>query len=181
LPSTVRCDYMGRDQTQCASVWCGQHIADLGSGHYCRRHARIQAGLHEGVIPPVVDNRAPSVVLWMVEDLTPELQLQIGKSADLTSLPLNELTLEGGQNGWEAGWLIASGTVQHPVTVFVADDAPTNVNLRLNEELVHVGVPPWIEQRTPGLFADWDKELRQMFRQRMLSTVMLALQIVASG
>jgi hypothetical protein len=117
----------------------------------------------------------------MVEDLTPELEEQVGNSARLTPVPLSELSIDDGRNGWEAGWQISSGETENHVTVFVTDDAPTAVHLRLKHELVHVGVPPWIEERSPGLLADWDKELRQMFRQRVLSTVILAFQIVAPG
>jgi len=166
---------------RCASVWCSRHVTALGDENYCRRHFHIQAALQEGVTPPAVDNRAPSLVLWMVEDLTPELEEQLAKSAHLSPLPLSELSTEDGRNGWQAGWQISSGATENHVTVFVTDDSPTAVNLRLNNELVHVGIPPWIEQRSPGLLADWDKELRQMFRQRVLSTVMLAFQIISPG
>jgi hypothetical protein len=180
-PSEFRCDYVGRDNLRCPSVWCALHVTNLDGRYFCRRHLRIQSALHDGITPPALHDRAPSLVLHTVDDISADLASQLGGSTVISPLPLRELSLPNGLSGWEAGWHVAHARNNSNVTIFVAGAASRQINLRVNEKLIPVGEPPWMKQRSTELVTQMDTELRKLFRERLLSTVLLAIGIAAAS
>ncbi len=138
--------------------------------------------VNEGMSPPEANNRAPSLVLWMIDDLADGMKSQMSEPTEIHPLPIQEISRgDSGDNGWEAGWEITSGPLRNTLTIFVSDDAPTQVNLIVNDQLIPIGIAPWIEHRTAGWTVEIDVELREMFRERLLTTVMFALELVEAG
>jgi hypothetical protein len=179
-PAELQCDYVGRDKTTCAPLWCRDHLIALNGEFFCRRHVRIQAALHDGVLAPASDNRAPALALWMADDVGEAIVASLGLRRSVRSLPLREVAISFDFFGWEKGWIIAGRYHQDLVTILVADDAPTLVNLRINDQIIPIGVPFWTEERNTGRPDSWTTELREVFRDHLLATVMEAFEMAGA-
>jgi hypothetical protein len=133
------------------------------------------------MLPPAWDNRGPSLVVWIIEDVSPHLHALLNEmTTPIQAITLAEVTTDSHGIGWEAGWTIVQDGHGSSVTIFVADDNPSMVSLRVGSQVIPMGEPPWIHYRSSEMVAAVDEQLRGNFRDRVLTTVTFALQVASA-
>jgi hypothetical protein len=120
---------------------------------------------------PDVGHRGASLVRWVYRDLDPALTalLESESRGNEHLLRDTEVTVghaEDGSRCWEMSWKLASPSgirIRIKLTVEEKDDSLLLV--RLGDEVLASGVPPWIEARRLGrhLTEDEDREQRASF------------------
>ncbi len=159
----VRCDYVDRRGTPCPTAWCPDHVvAVAGRGHYCRRHARLAHVLapieFRGAIdPPDLDNRAPSLVAFLAEEVGPRVRELLAElvrpdlGESLADDPLHLVMTRARTRRWAQGWKLFdnAGPVLR-IGVEVDEESDPEFALRLNGRVILRCVPPWIAERRAG-------------------------------
>jgi hypothetical protein len=169
------CGYVDSRGAPCRTHWCVEHGSEVGGHRYCRRHAGTMAALGSKAnnprALPDVGHRGASLVRWVYRDLDPALAalLESESRANEHLLRDTEVTVgraEDGDRCWEMSWKLASPSgirIRIKLTVEEKDDSLLLV--RLGDEVLASGVPPWIEARRLGrhLTEDEDREQRAGF------------------
>lgn len=183
----LSCVYVDRRGRSCGTAWCPVHRAVAGDTVYCRRHVRIAEALSGlNVPPPDIDNRAPSLVEWVADDIEADLVhtlTRIGgeREADLSLVPDPlRLVFIGGdrQRAWQRAWKLDRHTgIAYEVQLLVAEDADTEVVVSINHNIVARITPPWIERsrQTGELGADEDAAARRRFHDELVAAAGNAL------
>lgn len=155
---SIRCVYADRRQRLCATTWCLEHGAMFDDTAYCRRHARTVAALSNGFYQlalPDLENRAPSLVGWMSEELDAPIRAALRASegsnhARVVTDPVRLTCSAGGSppRCWSRAWkLVDHLGVVRQVSIEVEEGAQDIVALRVDGDLVGRSTPPWIERR----------------------------------
>lgn len=172
--SGIECSYVDRRSNRCETAWCPEHRLVFGEDVYCRRHAGVVTALfqHDESLPtifPDIDNRAPSLVAWVVR----------GIDADVWRLLLEEVGDEGGgqliaervtlvflgverRRAWERSWKLVTHTgVARRVSIIVEERRDSEVIVRVDSRDVDTAVPPWIQHRLNHERVDPDDDARE--------------------
>lgn len=169
------CAYVDSRGTACRTHWCRDHGATVRGQSYCRRHAGTIGALGSKAnnprALPDVGHRGASLVRWLYRDLDPTFtRLLESLSSDRDHLLRdNEVAVardEGGARRWEMSWKLASPAgVRVRISLAVEETDDSIVLVRLGDEVVASGTPPWIEARRRGerLSDEEDAEQRRQF------------------
>ncbi|HKR98039.1 MAG TPA: hypothetical protein VJU79_00865 [Candidatus Dormibacteraeota bacterium] len=181
----LECEYVDRRSRRCRTAWCPEHRMVVHDRVYCRRHAGVVRAVPTGVLEasaplPDLDNRAPSLVNWVSNEVDAEVRRlllgELGSSgAELIADPV-ALVFVGIDRGraWERAWKLAghTGTIRK-VSLMVEEEHDTEVAVKIGPNVVDRIVPPWIGRRaemnraTP---ADERRE-RDQFNEHILDAI----------
>ena len=169
------CAYVDSHGRSCGTSWCSAHGTTVGGRRYCRRHAGTMGALGSKAnnprALPDVGHRGASLVRWMYRDLDPTFAALLEGVSRPTDHLLrdNEVAVTRGPDGsrrWEMGWKLASPAgIRTRISLMVEEDDDAVVHVRLGDEVVASGTPPWIEARRRGehLSDQADAEQRREF------------------
>ena len=173
--AAVNCAYVDSRGQPCRTAWCDEHGATLGGLRYCRRHAGTMGALGSKAnnprALPDVGNRGASLVRWLYRDLDRTMTTLLeGISSERDHLMRDsEVAVSrpaGGGRRWEMSWKLGSPAgIRVRVSLMVEEADDSIVLVRLGDEVVASGTPPWIEARRRGeqLTEDEDREQRRQF------------------
>ncbi len=159
--TAVPCAYRDRRGRACETAFCPDHGIVVAGARYCKRHGGTVRALGGHAADPLshpdVDNRAPSLVNWVANDLdapTREILGRLARSGERV-LSDDEVTLLHDQNRqprWERSWRLVDHTgVIVKITVIVDEEDDAVVRVRVGSDDVVRAMPPWIERRLRGL------------------------------
>ncbi|HEY8754829.1 MAG TPA: hypothetical protein VIN65_00540 [Candidatus Dormibacteraeota bacterium] len=169
------CGYVDSRGAPCRTQWCAEHGSEVGGHRYCRRHAGTMAALGSKAnnprALPDVGHRGASLVRWVYRDLDPALTalLESASRANEHLLRDTEVTVgraEDGSRSWEMSWKLASPSgIRLRIKLAVEEKDDSLLLVRLGDDVLASGVPPWIEARRLGrqLTEDEDREQRSGF------------------
>jgi hypothetical protein len=169
------CEYVDSRGRACRTLWCGRHRREVGGLDYCRRHAGTMGALGSKAnnprALPDVSHRGASLVRWMYRDLDPSFTAileSLSTSADhlLRDTEVAVTRHPDGTRAWEMGWKVASPVgVRLRISLMVEEGDDSIILVRLGDEVVASGIPPWIEARRRGeqLSGEDDAEQRRQF------------------
>ncbi|MGH7722365.1 MAG: hypothetical protein ACRENL_05950 [Candidatus Dormibacteria bacterium] len=173
--SVLACAYVDSRGTPCRTHWCAAHGPEVGGRRYCRRHAGTMAALGSKASNPRalpdVGHRGASLVRWVYRDLDAALITMLESEARGNEHVLRDSEVavrraEDGTRCWEMGWKLASATgIRLRITLTVEEKDDALILVRLGDEVLASGVPPWIEARRLGrqVSEDEDREQRSGF------------------
>lgn len=173
--NAARCSYVDRRNHRCKTAWCPDHQLLLEGKVYCRRHANTLDALGDtepaftfGL--PDVDNRAPSLVRWICNDIDANVRelLEARMSANETFGRTKVHPVKGsdGVTRWESTWQTFDHTGSRMrVSVEVSESEPERVKIRVGQQVVFGEDPPWIFHRRQNLHVppEMDKADRETF------------------
>jgi hypothetical protein len=182
----LECEYIDRRGRRCRTAWCPIHRVVVRDGVYCRRHAGVVRAVPMGPMEPSsvlpdLDNRAPSLVNWVSNEVDAEVQRlllqELGPSggAELMVDPV-VLVFVGidRSRAWERSWKLVghTGTLRK-VSLTVEEDADTEVAVKIGANVVDRLVPPWIGQRNdPNVLTPADERRRRdRFNEQVLDAI----------
>ena len=178
------CGYVDRRGRRCDTAWCSDHQA-LFDGHaFCRRHVGTLRAIGLDVVQrslaPDLQNRAPSLVNWIANDLDERVRALL--AGQITQSGLEELGEErvhlvkanDGARRWDRSWKLFDHTgVTLKVTISVAEADDTLAIIRMGQSVLMQMVPPWIDRRINrvDVSPEQDAEERQIFYERIFDRV----------
>lgn len=173
----IACAYRDRRGHSCDVTFCPQHRSMVGGVVYCRRHAGIISA-HEEIAEttglPELENRGPSLVAWVADDLTADVEAILRAVAHdgetvKTEHELAVIFDHKRRRRWERSWkLIESTGISLKVALTVDEDEDDALlDVRVGSNVIARGVPPWIASRRAGLGVDGqvDKDQRALFHR----------------
>lgn len=177
----LACAYVDRRGRSCATAWCPSHRDLVEGGVYCRRHAGVVRALADAAVPgaPDLDNRAPSLVRWVADDVAADVLAMLGElrapGEDLLDEPvrLSHLGRER-TRVWERVFSLAGHTgFRNKIELQVLEEDDTVVVARVNHRAVFAAEPPWISARRAGepLQGEADARARAAWRQSLLDAL----------
>ena len=181
-----RCLYRDRRAVDCSWVACAEHLKVVGGRAYCLRHASIvevlTMAMEQGtqVLPPDLDNRCASLVMWVARDLDEPVVERLVRWGDSGMSIINDpairysrpdrLRQESGH--WERVWALANRTgILLRVGLRVEDSRPETVILTGGATHLVSTIPPWIQRHLSGesgRASQSDLVERLAFQQQML-------------
>lgn len=184
-----RCLYRDRRAVDCAWVACREHLRVVTGRAYCLRHASIvevlSMAMSQGtqVLPPDLDNRCASLVLWVSRDLDGPVLERLVRWGDSDMSIINDpavrytrpdhLRRELGH--WERVWALATRTgIQLRVGLRVGDNLPETVILTGGSTTLVSTIPPWIQRHLSGETSNLgqsDLVERIAFQQKLLQAL----------
>jgi hypothetical protein len=169
------CGYVDSRANSCGTHWCREHGTEVGGHRYCRRHAGTIAALGSKAnnprALPDVGHRGASLVRWVYRDLDAALTALLeGESRGgehlLRDTEVAVGRAEDGSRHWEMSWKLASQSgIRLRISLMVEEKDDSVVLVRLGDEVLASGTPPWIEARRLGrqVSEDEDREQRRSF------------------
>lgn len=169
------CEYVDSRGRACRTHWCSKHGSDVAGHRYCRRHAGTIAALGSKAnnprALPDVGHRGASLVRWVYRDLDPAMTRLLGTVSRPTEHVLRDTEVAVGRDAkgaryWEMTWKLASHSgVRMRIALRVEEKDDAMVHVRVGEEVLASGMPPWIEARRQGrqLTEEEDREQRVQF------------------
>jgi len=169
------CAYVDSRGNACRTHWCEEHGSEVSGRRYCRRHAGTVAALGSKAnnprALPDVGHRGASLVRWVYRDLDPALTIILEKVSLANEHLLRDTEVAVGRAAdgsrcWEMSWKLASPSgVRMRITLMVEEKDDSVVFVRMGDNVLASGVPPWIEARRSGqtLTEDEDREQRRSF------------------
>jgi hypothetical protein len=181
----IECEYVDRRSRRCRTAWCPIHRVVVRDGVYCRRHAGVVAAVPNDMLNtrsplPDLENRAPSLVNWVANEV----------DAQVRRLLLRELDSVGGgelladpttlvfvgidrKRAWERAWkLVSHDAPTGRVSLLVEEEADTEVAVKVGFNVVDRLVPPWIAHREMmTASAAEDRRLRDQFNEHILDAI----------
>jgi hypothetical protein len=169
------CGYVDSRGNSCRTHWCAAHGPEVGGQRYCRRHAGTMVALGSKAnnprALPDVGHRGASLVRWVYRDLDPALTTLLEAESRSNEHLLRDTEVavgraEDGGRCWEMSWKLASPSgIRLRITLMVEEKDDSIVLVRLGNEVLASGVPPWIEARRLGqqVTEDEDREQRRSF------------------
>ncbi|HEX6539095.1 MAG TPA: hypothetical protein VF155_07950 [Candidatus Dormibacteraeota bacterium] len=179
----MACSYRDRRGRGCRAVFCADHTVLVDDVAYCRRHggtmralgakARVRAGL------PDIDNRGPSLVQHVGSALDEGIRTRLRVAALPTEQVIADADVTKAFNAdrssrWERSWRLVDDTgVVAKITLFVTEEAPDTLAVRLGSRIAFRDVPPWISRRARGerLSEMQDEEARRQFYAELEATI----------
>ncbi|HEY8673636.1 MAG TPA: hypothetical protein VIM76_07740 [Candidatus Dormibacteraeota bacterium] len=154
------CGYRDRHGKSCGVARCAAHGVVLHGVAYCRRHASTLQAIdtpsgHANDVADV-DDRAPSLVNWIANDLDTDVRRLLAEAAQPGETVLTDgfvqLTRDKVRKSrWERSWRIVDHTgLVVKVVIYTDEDDAALVHVRVGDRLVAEGVPPWIASRQDG-------------------------------
>ena len=175
------CTYVDRRQRPCNTAWCTQHVVMVDGMALCRRHAGVVRAI--GTEPdrlaslPDLENRAPSLVSWVAQDVDPDVRQLLeryagtGTTIDESAIfPLGHVT----RRTWTRHWKVLSHTgFDVRISLMVAEAEDTTVRVSVDGTVVAELEPPWIARRGSGqaLSPEEDEAERALFRRQLIDAV----------
>jgi hypothetical protein len=169
------CGYVDSRGTPCRTHWCVEHGLEVGGHRYCRRHAGTMAALGSKAnnprALPDVGHRGASLVRWVYRDLDPALTALLGSESRDNEHLLRDTEVavgraKDGTRSWQMSWKLASPSgIRLRITLTVEEKDDALLLVRLGDQVLASGVPPWIEARRLGrhLTEEEDREQRSGF------------------
>jgi hypothetical protein len=169
------CGYVDSRGVACRTHWCSEHGPEVAGQRYCRRHAGTMVALGSKAnnprALPDVGHRGASLVRWVYRDLDPALTALLEGESRSNEHLLRDTEVavgraEDGARCWEMSWKLASPSgIRLRITLMVEEKDDSVVLVRLGDEVLASGVPPWIEARRLGkqVTEDEDREQRRSF------------------
>jgi len=182
----VRCGYVDKRSRTCTSTWCSAHWTLVVGRPYCRRHAStVQALGGADTIEgrPDLDNRAPSLVAWVSD----EVDIAVRAALDRVAVPGAVLVVDpvrllrgrgASERSWHRTWkLVDHSGVLNRVAIEVDEANDVEVRARVGRDVIGHGVPPWIARRRTGtdVAPDVDARQRNAFRESMARSIELVV------
>ena len=120
---------------------------------------------------PDVGHRGASLVRWVYRDLDPALTALLERESSNNEHLLRDTEVavgraDDGSRCWQMSWKLASPSgIRLRITIMVEEKDDSVVLVRLGDEVLASGVPPWIEARRAGtrLTEDEDHDQRRDF------------------
>jgi hypothetical protein len=181
----VVCDYQDRRGRPCPTAWCPQHIVLVGEWHLCRRHARLVRALapaefRDGVPPPDLTNRSPSLAAYLAEAFDAHIRRILGElvrdeGERVDADPLIVTLGRGGTRRWTQAWKLYDGTGPLlRISVEVDETRDPEAAIRINGRMILRWIPPWIAARQAGVAAAAQSaEARDDFARGVVETHVL--------
>ncbi len=169
------CEYVDSRGSACRTHWCATHGPEVAGHRYCRRHAGTMVALGSKAnnprALPDVGHRGASLVRWVYRDLDPALTTLLDAESRSNEHLLRDTEVavgraEDGSRCWEMSWKLASPSgIRLRITLMVEEQDDSVVLVRLGDEVLASGVPPWIEARRLGkqVTEEEDREQRRSF------------------
>jgi len=179
----VACAYRDRRGRTCSVAFCPDHWSMIGGVVYCRRHASTIIGLGartEAAALPELENRGPSLVSWVADELTAEIEGLLRAAAREGETVKTEPELAAiydhkRRRRWERSWKLLERTgISLKVALSVCDDDDDALlDVRVGSNVIARGVPPWIARRRAGLGVGGqvDKDQRELFHRFFLNHI----------
>lgn len=160
-----RCLYRDRRAVDCSWVACKEHLKTVAGRAYCFRHASIveilAMALEQGtqVLPPDLDNRCASLVMWVSRDLEEPVIERLVRWGDADMSIINDPVvrytrpeqLRKQPGHWERVWALANRTgILLRVGLRVEDNHPETVILTGGTTHLVSLIPPWIQRHLSG-------------------------------
>jgi hypothetical protein len=181
-----RCLYRDRRAVDCSWVACPEHLKVVFGRAYCLRHASVvevlTMAMERGtqVLPPDLDNRCASLVMWIARDLDEPVVERLVRWGDSDMSIINDpsirytrpdrLRQEAGH--WERIWALANRTgILLRVGLRVEDNRSETVILTGGTTRLVSTIPPWIQRHLSGESnrpSPSDLVERLAFQQQML-------------
>ena len=164
-------------------AFCPDHWSMVGGVVYCRRHAGTILAMGPGVEPaamPELDNRGPSLVGWVADEISAEVMglLRAAATTDETVVTNGDVVVVYGHSRrrrYERSWkLMQPRAIALKVSLTVTEgDEDAVVELRVGSNIVARGVPPWIARRRAGLAVGGqvDADQRDLFHRFFVNHV----------
>ena len=184
------CSYVDNRGRVCGTSWCPEHQFSFEGFPYCRRHARLMASLPKDELiadrgRPDVDNRSPSLAVWVGDALDSAMvrlleSIRPPESAQqIESEPLHLVRPTDGSRHWHRAWKLFDHTgTLIKVTVDIDEAKESEITVRVGGKIVAQSVPPWIARRRAGqppIAEDDDQRERQEFYQYLYLQVQDAI------
>ncbi len=171
-PTGDPCHYVDCDGRRCLSAWCDEHRIVVKDQVFCRRHAGIVGAIAEGklVAPllPGLDNRCPSLLVWMSDQIGEDLKTSL---SELGKVEVRPTRARSGADGlWEKIWIVRDGN-EHVVRASLEIQEPEpELVARVDGVAIASDVPPWVKHRGR---MEWvppavDAEERKQFNAMLL-------------
>ncbi len=166
------CGYLDRRGRGCATAWCAEHQQLFDGRAFCRRHVgtlrAIGLDAVQGTLAPDLDNRAPSLVNWICNDLDARMraflaaQIAAGSGEELGEDRVLLVRAADGARRWERSWKLLDHTgITAKVTVAVEESDDTKVLVRLGGRALASIVPPWIDRRIRRIDVDAETDMAE--------------------
>jgi hypothetical protein len=184
-----RCLYRDRRAVDCSWAACKEHLKMVAGRAYCFRHASIveilAMALDQGtqVLPPDLDNRCASLVMWVSRDLEEPVIERLVRWGDADMSIINDPVVRYTRpeqsrmqpGHWERVWALANRTgILLRVGVRVEDNRPETVILTGGTTHLVSMVPPWIQRHLtgePNNSSQADLVERLAFQQELLRSL----------
>ncbi|MGA8207616.1 MAG: hypothetical protein WB867_06290 [Candidatus Dormiibacterota bacterium] len=181
-----RCLYRDRRAVDCSWAACKEHLKMVAGRAYCFRHASIvevlAMALDQGtqVLPPDLDNRCASLVMWVSRDLDEPVIERLVRWGDADMSIINDPVVRYTRpeqarmqpGHWERVWALANRTgILLRVGLRVEDNRPETVILTGGTTHLVSMIPPWIQRHLtgePNTSPQADLVERLAFRQELL-------------
>jgi hypothetical protein len=181
--TAITCAYRDRRGRACAVAFCPQHWSMVGGVVYCRRHAGTITALGPateiGALPEL-ENRGPSLVSWVADEISTEVEslLQATARHGETVKTEGEVTAvfdHHRRRRWERSWKLIEPTgISLKVSLTVNEDADDAlIDVRVGSSVIARGVPPWIARRRAGLGVGGqvDADQRELFHRFFINHI----------
>jgi hypothetical protein len=181
--TAIMCAYRDRRGKACEAAFCPNHWAMVGGIVYCRRHAgTIQAmGLDaEWGVLPELENRGPSLVSWVADEIGPEVEKLLHDAAHEGETVRVETEVavvfdHKRRRRWERSWKLLEPTgMSLKISLTVKEDEDDAlIDVRVGSAVIARGVPPWIARRRAGLGVGGqvDADQRELFHRFFINHI----------
>ena len=176
----VPCSYVDRKGRACGTSWCPEHHLAIDDRVYCRRHSGVVRAINANSLEimeyPDTDNRAASLCEWVANDLDPLLRALLTEFRTdpgieiISSLPMRlVIQRQPAARVWSRVWTLSNQTgVIRKVSLQVDEANDSTVIATVDGAPAVRIVPPWINDRIPGLDEVTDDARRSEFRAAII-------------
>jgi hypothetical protein len=181
--TAIMCAYHDRRGRACTVAFCPDHWSEVGGVVYCRRHAgtisAMGADTEIGALPEL-ENRGPSLVSWVADEIGPEVEGLLRRAARggesvKTESAVKVIFDHKRRRRWERSWKLIEPTgISLKVALTVNEDEDDAlIDVRVNSNVIARGVPPWIARRRAGLGVGGqvDKDQRELFHRFFINHI----------
>jgi hypothetical protein len=185
--TAIMCAYRDRRGKACEAAFCPNHWSMVGGIVYCRRHAStIEAmGLDaEWGALPELENRGPSLVSWVADEISPEVETLLRAAAHEGETVKVETEVavvfdHKRRRRWERSWKLLEPTgMSLKISLTVKEDEDDAlIDVRVGSAVIARGVPPWIARRRAGLGVGGqvDADQRELFHRFFINHIAEAI------
>jgi hypothetical protein len=181
------CAYRDRRGRPCQVSNCPAHSIRFEHALFCRRHAgtarAIAAPAGRPQSLPDLDDRTPSLINWVADDLDEAIRGLLMHAARRGELVVTDGYVQrtrdiNRQSRWERSWRIVDHTgLVLKVCIYVNAGEDAVVHIRVGDDDVFEAIPPWISRRRhEELAPEIDVARRQRFYEAIQSAIRAALQ-----
>ena len=181
--TAVTCAYRDRRGRACSVAFCPEHWSRVGGVVYCRRHAGTVIALGPeteiGALPEL-ENRGPSLVSWVADEIGPEVEELLRATAHDGETVRSEGEVavifdHKRRRRWERSWKLIQPTgISLKVSLTVNEDEDDAlIDVRVGSNIIARGVPPWIARRRAGLGVGGqvDADQRELFHRFFINQI----------